>query len=45
MLEIKISEKTKPIQKHFKECFWKDREGNISFKECPWCAIYSTLNH
>ena len=44
MLEIKISEKPKKkktifIQKHYSECVWKDKEGNISFIECPYCTL------
>ena len=49
MLEIQISEKPKPkLQnkpKHFKDCFWKDRVGNISFAECPYCQIYDKIKH
>jgi hypothetical protein len=42
MLELTIEEKPKPKPtKHLKECFWQDRAGNISVKECPWCAIMS----
>ena len=31
--------KTIFIQKHYSECVWKDKEGNISFIECPYCTL------
>jgi len=40
-MEIKKNETPK---KHFKECFWQDRAGNISYDECPWCSIYKTYS-
>jgi len=47
MLDLTITETNttqEPIvQKHFKECFWKDKHGNISFAECPWCQIFKTI--
>ncbi len=45
MLELKIEEikKNETHEKHFKECFWKDKKGNISFAECPWCQVFKTI--